>query len=84
LPILEFLHDRKIRGLGWAVWYRGFENSIPIPEGTPEKIIIKKMKQMIRKGLVAGCGCGCRGDYEISEDGIKKLFELSDAFYNIS
>jgi len=31
------------------------------------------MKKLIKKGLVEGCGCGCRGDYELSEKGADQL-----------
>ena len=74
LPILEFLHDRMLRGEGWAYWYQGFDNSIPVPEGIPDKLIVAKMAQMIAKGLVDGCPCGCRGDYAITDNGIKEMW----------
>ena len=48
-----------------------FENSIAhsFPEGTPRKLILAKMKKLIKLGLVDGCACGCRGDFEITPAG---------------
>ena len=74
-PILEFLYKRRKDGKVWCCWYDGFENSIgqAMPVGTPEKIRIRKMATLIKRGLVSGCGCGCRGDYEITKKGIEWL-----------
>jgi len=34
------------------------------------KTLIAKMKNLIRRGLVDGCDCGCRGDFEITRKGV--------------
>ena len=68
-PILEWLKHRADNGLLWGTWSRGYENSVPVPADVPDKVIVAKMSQMIRKGLVNGCGCGCLGDYVITDDG---------------
>lgn len=54
-----------------------FETSIAhgFPEGTPRKLILAKMKKLIKSGLVNGCACGCRGDFEITERGLRVLQE---------
>ena len=31
----------------------------------PPKVILAKCRSMLRRGLIEGCGCGCRGDWEI-------------------
>ena len=31
----------------------------------PPKILLAKAKAFIRRGLIDGCTCGCRGDYEL-------------------
>ena len=31
----------------------------------PEKVALAKARRLISRGLIAGCGCGCRGDFEI-------------------
>ena len=71
--ILEWLNNRRINKKIWACWFDGFENSIGqcMPEDVPDKLKIVKMSNLIDKGLVDGCGCGCRGDYEITEKGIE-------------
>lgn len=40
-----------------------------MPSGTPEKMGRSKMKILIRNGLVKGCACGCRGDFNITDRG---------------
>lgn len=71
-PILKFLAARKGE---WATWFTWMENSVSqaMPEGTPEKLILAKMRTLIRRGLVEGCACGCRGDFVITEKGLKAL-----------
>lgn len=31
--------------------------------GAPEKVVLAKAKKLIRRGVLEGCGCGCRGDW---------------------
>ncbi|HEY5986879.1 MAG TPA: hypothetical protein VIV12_10955 [Streptosporangiaceae bacterium] len=33
--------------------------------GMPEKVVLAKARQLIRRGALAGCACGCRGDFEV-------------------
>lgn len=35
----------------------------------PEKVVLAKARALIRRGLLNGCGCGCRGDFEVTYDG---------------
>jgi hypothetical protein len=72
-PILEWLKIRKNKDLLWGTWCQGYENSVPFPDGIPPKLRIAKMAQMIKKGIVSGCPCGCRGDYEITDKGLEML-----------
>lgn len=44
-----------------------------MPAGIPQKLVVAKMASLIKRGLVDGCGCGCRGDYHITEKGLKFL-----------
>lgn len=75
-PILAFLS-----GLGrWGTWFECasgelYDNSVQnaMPAITPEKLARAKMAMLIRRGLVDGCSCGCRGDYEITEKGLAYL-----------
>lgn len=72
-PILYFLDS--LNG-AWANWYFDDDRDVrrhAMPAGLPDKLVVAKMAQMIRKGLVDGCPCGCRGDYVITEKGRAKL-----------
>jgi hypothetical protein len=33
--------------------------------GVPEKVVLAKAKRLMRRGLISGCACGCRGDFEV-------------------
>lgn len=77
LPILEFIGnvDRKEWPLGASIfWDDDFKpaNSVfwSMPERTPKNLGVAKMKMLLRSGLVLGCGCGCRGDFTLSEKGL--------------
>lgn len=43
-----------------------------MPQGTPIKLQRAKMSQLIKRGLVDGCACGCRGDFRLTEKGYEK------------
>lgn len=70
-PILLFL---AINRGGWCTWGDSDPSIMPsvqsaMPTGTPPKLQLAKMRQLIKRGLVSGCGCGCRGDFEITKKG---------------
>lgn len=66
-PILEFL--RKLGRTPASLYSPDTivdgKNSIChcMPPGTPEKLRLAKMRRLIKKRLVVGCPCGCRGDF---------------------
>jgi hypothetical protein len=70
-PILAFLAGPSDGWpvCGWATSFPGFPNSVQnaMPPGVPEKLARAKMASLIRRGLVHGCACGCRGDYRIDQ-----------------
>jgi hypothetical protein len=35
----------------------------------PRKVLIAKLNSLIRRKLLTGCTCGCRGDFETTESG---------------
>lgn len=80
-PILRFLSGPfgGWAAPGWGTWFWSDdcqpENSVvrAMPPGTPPKLALAKMRQMLRRGLVKGCGCGCRGDFEITDAGRQLL-----------
>ncbi|MDR9836802.1 MULTISPECIES: hypothetical protein [Herbaspirillum] len=72
VPVLQFLASLEESPATW-VDNNGafFDNSIQrgMPSGVPAKVALAKMAAMIRKGLVNGCACGCRGDFLITDQG---------------
>jgi len=71
-PILEFLAKNPEQ---WHNWYFGndFDVTQVMPEVVPEKLRLAKMKMLIRRGVVNGCDCGCRGDFVITRKGQAEL-----------
>ena len=77
-PILRFLARNPTV---WHNWFGDkYENSVThaMPPNTPEKLALGKMRQMIRRGVVDGCPCGCRGDFVITEKGLHELTPNKD------
>lgn len=35
----------------------------------PSGYVIAKARRLMDRGLITGCGCGCRGDFELAEAG---------------
>lgn len=69
-PILEFIASRN------GSWCFLFErerskDSImwAVDESTPWKVVLAKMRSLIKRKLVDGCGCGCRGDFNLTDKG---------------
>jgi hypothetical protein len=69
IPILTFLLEHSDGPP--CHWFFGQDRdvSVAMPLDTPRKLVLSKMQMLIRRGLVDGCGCGCRGDFEITEKG---------------
>lgn len=72
-PVLEFLD--RLNGQ-WGTWFVDrdgvpFENSVirAMPEGVHPRRVQAKMRKLGKRGLIDGCFCGCRGDYELTEAG---------------
>lgn len=78
-PILRFLLSDACligdSGTHWGLAFEGYPNSVQnaMPLGTPNKLAVAKMGQLIHRGLVDGCCCGCRGDFEVTEKGRASL-----------
>lgn len=55
----------------WGTAHAGFANSVAnaMPRGTPANLQLAKMQSLIDRGLVDGCTCGCRGDFELTDKG---------------
>lgn len=35
----------------------------------PDKVLLARLRSMRRRGLIEGCCCGCRGDFELTKKG---------------
>lgn len=58
------LHDSRTNDLP-AARYRVARDH---PEW-PEKVILAKCRQLLKRGLITGCVCGCRGDFHLTDKG---------------
>lgn len=72
-PILEFL---ALQGGVGCTWLESDEAVLgarcvlkAMPAGTSPKLALAKMSMLIRRGVVSGCACGCRGDFELTSKG---------------
>ncbi len=72
MPILRFL---ALNPGVWRNWYFGNDKDVhqAMPPDTPDKLVPWKMRMLMRRGLVTGCDCGCRGDFEITENGLAMI-----------
>ncbi len=34
----------------------------------PPKVVKAKLAAMVKRGVIGGCGCGCRGDFHIKDE----------------
>lgn len=75
--ILNLLADHQGE---WAFWHiddLSFHSEpgkkYPIAPGFPYKLIHAKFKKLYKRGLIGGCDCGCRGDFEITDKGLELI-----------
>ena len=47
----------------------------------PEKVVRAKAKRLIKRGLIDGCACGCRGDFEIMSEHIAANADFAAAMW---
>lgn len=70
-PILEFL-SKCTQMAGWHNFFPREEYCPTVrdemPCSTPPKVVLAKMKSLIKRGIVQGCCCGCRGDFVLKSD----------------
>ena len=79
IPILEFVKKHGGIGCNWN-WpgERCVRNAMPDGWNLPDRLVIIKMRNLILKGYLDGCGCGCRGDYEITDKGEELLIKARE------
>ncbi|AHZ95633.1 hypothetical protein PBI_OKIROE_72 [Mycobacterium phage OkiRoe] len=55
----------------------GLPADAPVPAaevpGVPWKVVVAKFRRVAGRGLVDGCDCGCRGDWELTNKGRRIL-----------
>lgn len=72
-PVLAFLASLPVGSPGTWFWSDDYKpnNSVirAMPDGTPAKLGRVKMQGLIKRGLVNGCACGCRGNFEVTDKG---------------
>jgi len=73
-PILEYVRDHG--GIG-CTWFSEISSERTVRKvispNVPDKLVRAKMNNLIYKGLIDGCPCGCRGDYEITDKGLERI-----------
>jgi hypothetical protein len=62
-------HHPSERGIGTPIW-AVFER---FPD-FPEKVVRAKLHALLRRKLIYGCVCGCRGDFTITPLGRSRWF----------
>lgn len=61
-----------VRPSAGATIFEGFENSVhrAIDHRYHQPNLVRaKMRSLIKRGLVSGCTCGCRGDFRLTPSG---------------
>lgn len=69
---LDELKKREGEAARWPVWVftRNLQCLMPM---FPPEVILAKASALLRRGLITGCDCGCRGDFELTIDGAQFL-----------
>ncbi len=75
LPILEVMY---LNGTPYSGWNFFFEDSDSTELSKhlrkyPYKLAMAKLRSMMKRGLIEGCACGCRGDWELEDKGLEML-----------
>lgn len=71
--ILKYLKTHAPPGsFGITHWLIKEKKSVAyaMPLNINDKLRVAKMNMLLRRGLVEGCGCGCRGDWSITTKGV--------------
>lgn len=79
LEILRFIRKQTDEGHR-VTWYNvDASNTVRrvILPVVPDCVLRKKLDNMARKGLLDGCGCGCRGDFKITPKGRERIVALA-------
>lgn len=66
---LRVVHDECVERKSWAM---GWNVAGALP-GVPPKVVQAKLARLLERGLLTGCACGCRGDWELTAVGAELL-----------
>lgn len=58
----------------WTLWS---DVDAVLQGAFPHKVLLAKANALIRRGLLRGCGCGCRGDFGLTWKGRAFLSALT-------
>lgn len=64
-------HAATVKG-SWATTW----DVEAILDDFPEKVVLAKLKKLVKRGLINGCGrpgCNCRGEHELTDTGLDRL-----------
>lgn len=86
VDVLKYLEGVPVDKYGWRVGCFWFEpgkygpslRDVPSLRDAPDKLLLAKMRRLISRGLVDGCTCGCRGDFEITQKGLNFLLVIEN------
>lgn len=69
IPELLFLMvvQEEARKHGWATAVRTHAELEASLGPLPPRLFLAKARKLIAAGKIDGCGCGCRGEFEISQ-----------------
>jgi hypothetical protein len=74
LEILRVVSEVKQPGTSWCMFSMVCA-AFPL---FCEKVVRAKLHALIRRKLIVGCVCGCRGDFEVTSAGMDVLFSSVD------
>lgn len=63
VDVLRVIEKKSLSTIPYVMLWE-IEDDFP---NIPNKVILAKLRQMVRAGWITGCGCGCRGDFEIAD-----------------
>lgn len=53
---------------GYPYWVQRWDMTNWWPH-IPANVLLAKLDRLVRRGLLRGCACGCRGDFELTSKG---------------
>lgn len=79
-PLLQQLPDGTVTDkshYGHSSWAMVWDIELQFP-AVPEKVVGAKLKTLMRRGLIDGCDCGCRGDWHLTEAGWRAWWDAGE------